>query len=148
MTIMRKTLTGLIVFLVLLGLFAFWLLRGDTAQFALDKTTGPKPQLAESAPQWFPTVGIAKPIGWAGGATPVASEGLTVTVLPTSSIIRARSMCCPMAMCWPQKPTVRRSAARAVSRGWSWAIFSAAGAGDPSPNKIVVLRDNNGDGTS
>jgi glucose/arabinose dehydrogenase len=149
MTIMRKTLTGLIVFLVLLGLFAFWLLRGDTAQFALDKTTGPKPQLAEAAPQWFPTVGIAKPIGWAGGATPVASEGLTVTrfadkldhprtlyVLPNGDVLAAETN---------SPPQRGPGGITGLVMGY---LFSAAGAGDPSPNKIVVLRDNNGDGTA
>ncbi len=75
----RKTLTGLIIVLVVLGLAAAWLMRGDSAQLTLDKTTGPKPELAEAAPQWFPTIGIAKPVGWAAGEAPVAAEGLTVT---------------------------------------------------------------------
>lgn len=149
MTIMRKTLTGLIVFLVVLGLFAFWILRGDTAQFALDKTTGPKPQLAEAAPQWFPTVGIAKPIGWADGAMPVASEGLKVTrfadkldhprtlyVLPNGDVLAAETN---------SPPQRGPGGLTGLIMGY---LFSAAGAGDPSPNKIVVLRDSDGDGAA
>ncbi len=146
---MRKALTGLIVFLVLLGLFAFWVLRGDTAQLTLDKTTGPKPQLAEASPQWFPTVGIAKPIGWAEGAAPVASEGLTVTrfadkldhprtlyVLPNGDVLAAETN---------SPPQRGPGGITGLVMGY---LFSAAGAGDPSPNKIVVLRDSNGDGTA
>ena len=146
---MRKALIGLLVFLVALGLFAFWITRGDTAQFDLDKTTGPKPQLAEASPQWFPTIGIAKPVGWADGAAPTAAEGLVVTrfadkldhprslfVLPNGDVLTAET----------NGPPARGPGGIAgFVMGW---LMSSVGAGEASPNKIVVLRDSNGDGTA
>lgn len=149
MTIMRKALTGLIVVLVALSLFGFWVLRGDSAQFDLDKTTGPKPLLADAAPQWFPTLGIAKPIGWADGAAPVAAQGLTVTrfadkldhprtlyVLPNGDVLTAETN---------GPPQRGPGGITGLVMGY---LMSSAGAGEPSPNKIVVLRDSNGDGVA
>jgi len=149
MTIMRKALIGLIIFFVALGLFAVWVLRGDTAQYDLDKTTGPKPQLAEASPQWFPTLGIAKPIGWAEGAAPLAAQGLAVTrfadkldhprslfVLPNGDVLAAET----------NGPAQRGPGG--VTGFVMGYLMSAAGAGEASPNKIVVLRDSNADGVA
>ncbi|MFM9935686.1 MAG: PQQ-dependent sugar dehydrogenase [Novosphingobium sp.] len=149
MTVMRKALTGLIIILVALGLLAFWLLRGDTAQFDLDKTTGPKPELAEAAPQWFPTMGIAKPIGWADGASPVPAQGLSVTrfadkldhprslyVLSNGDVLAAETN---------GPPQRGPGGITGFVMGY---LMSSAGAGEISPNKIVVLRDSNGDGVA
>jgi len=149
MTILRKALIGFIVFLVAFGLFAAWVLHGDTAQFGLDKTTGPKPQLADAAPQWFPTLGIAKPVGWADGAAPVAAQGLTVTrfadkldhprtlyVLPNGDVLAAETN---------SPPQRGPGGITGLVMGY---LMSSAGAGEPSPNKLVVLRDSNGDGVA
>lgn len=149
MTMMRKALIGLLVFFVALGLFAMWVLRGDTAQYDLDKTTGPKPQLAEAAPQWFPTLGIAKPVGWADGAAPVAAAGLvvtrfadklnhprTLTVLANGDVLAAETN---------GPPQRGPGGITGLVMGY---LMSSAGAGEPSPNKIVVLRDITGDGVA
>lgn len=149
MTIKRKALIGLIIFLAVFGLFAVWVLRGDTAQFDLDKTTGPKPELAEAAPQWFPTVGIAKPVGWAVDAAPVAAKGLAVTrfadnldhprslyVLSNGDVLAAETN---------GPPQRGPGGITGFVMGY---LMSSAGAGETSPNKIVVLRDTNGDGVA
>ena len=147
MLTIRKALIGLIIVLIVLGLGAIWLLRGDTAQLALDKTTGPKPELVEAAPQWFPTIGIAKPVGWAAGEKPVAAQGLVVTrfadqldhpraltVLPNGDVLAAET----------NGPAQRGPGGiTGLVMGY---LMSSAGAGEASPNKIVVLRDSNGDG--
>jgi glucose/arabinose dehydrogenase len=149
MITLRKALIGLLIVLVAAALGLMWLLRGDSAQLALDKTTGPRPELAEAAPQWFPTVGIAKPIGWAQGATPVAAEGLavtrfadkldhprTLTVLPNGDVLAAETN---------GPPQRGPGGITGLIMGY---LFSAAGAGSPSPNTIVVLRDSNADGVA
>ena len=79
MTIMRKLLVALAVFLVLVGGFAFWVYRGDSADLTVDAVTGTDPTLSEAKPQTFPTVRIAEPIGWKDGELPEAAEGLTVS---------------------------------------------------------------------
>jgi len=149
MTMIRKALTGLLVLIVALGVFAFFVLRGDTAQYDLDKTTGPKPQLADASPQLFPTIGIAKPVGWGDGAAPVAAAGLVVTrfadkldhprslaVLPNGDVLAAETNAPPQ-----RGP----GGITGLVMGY---LMSTAGAGQASPNKIVVLRDSNGDGVA
>lgn len=147
MNIMRKILTGFGVVLVAGGLLLAWLLHGDRAQFSLAETTGPKPRLADPAPQWFPTIGIASPVGWKAGEAPVPAQGLAVTrfadgldhprnlvVLPNGDVLAVQTNAPPGG--GPDGLT------GIVARY----LFKAAGAGEPSPNTIVVLRDANGDG--
>lgn len=147
MSLIRKILTGLAVFVVVLAAFIAWLLHGDRAQYNLNETTGPKPRLAEAAPQWFPTIGIAKPIGWQANESPVAAEGLqvsrfadglnhprTVTVLDNGDVLVAETNA---------PPSRGPGGLTGLVQNY---LFSAAGAGDASPNVIVLLRDTNGDG--
>ncbi|WP_408589195.1 PQQ-dependent sugar dehydrogenase [Novosphingobium sp.] len=147
MSLLRKILIGSAVFVIALVAGFAWLLHGDRAQYNLDETTGPKPRMAEAAPQWFPTIGIAKPVGWQPGESPVAAEGLQVTrfadgldhprnvvVLDNGDVLVAETNA---------PPSRGPGGLTGLVAGY---LFSAAGAGDPSPNKIVVLRDTNGDG--
>lgn len=148
MTLFRKVLIGAAVVLVALAALFTWLLQGDRAHYTLADTTGPHPKLAEPAPQWFPTIGIARPQGWKAGEAPVATEGLkvsrfadgldhprTMTVLPNGDVLVAET----------NAPAGAMSGLTGLIGHW---LMSLAGAGDASPNKIVVLRDSNGDGVA
>ena len=79
MTKLQKTLIGLGVVVVLVAGLVVWLLQGDPAQVPFVETTGLHPKLTDPRPQMFPTVGIARPVGWKPGEAPVAAAGLTVT---------------------------------------------------------------------
>jgi glucose/arabinose dehydrogenase len=147
MTLSRKIIVGLIVALAAVGLFVAWLLHGDKAQYPLSDTVGPKPRLVDPAPQWFPTIGIAKPVGWQANEAPVAAQGLVVTrfadgldhprnvvTLPNGDVLVAETNA-------PQT----RGPGGVTGMVMNY-LFTQAGAGGASPDKIVVLRDSNGDG--
>lgn len=149
MTIVRKLLVALAVFLVLVGGFAFWVYRGDNADLTVDAVTGTDPTLSEAKPQMFPTVRIAKPIGWKDGELPEAAKGLTVSrfaegldhprvihTLPNGDVLVTLT----------RSP---KSGDGGGITGWiADMLMSRAGATGKSPNQLVLLRDANGDGTA
>src|SRR4051794_463499 len=51
---------------------------GSKAELSVDDVTGPNPKLAAPKTSLFPTVNIAKAVGWAKGAAPTPTEGLQV----------------------------------------------------------------------
>lgn len=147
MTRSRKIIIGLLVVLVALGLFVAWVLRGSPAQYSLAETTGPTPRLAEPDPQTIPTMGLAKPVGWAANEAPIPGKGLTVsrfaegldhprtmTVLPNGDVLVAET----------NAPA--GSGPGGITGLVMGYLMKTVGAGDPSPNKLVLLRDDNGDG--
>jgi len=145
---LRNSLIALAaVLLVLIGVGA-WLWHGNPTDRNLSATVGKDPQLVDPEPEKFPTVGIARPIGWAAGESPQAAAGLavnrfaegldhprTMLTLPNGDVIVAETN-------HPAAP-VHGITARVMN----W-FFSLAGAGDPSPDKLILLRDANGDGVA
>ncbi|MDA3921620.1 MAG: sorbosone dehydrogenase family protein [Salinisphaera sp.] len=112
--------------------------------------TGAHPELPAPNPSLIPTVHYARAIHWAAGAKPVAAQGLSVQafaryldhprwvyVLPNGDVLVAES----------NGPTRPKDATGI--RGWVMKkAMARAGAGVPSPNKIILLRDTNGDGVA
>ncbi|MDQ1191514.1 glucose/arabinose dehydrogenase [Brevundimonas vesicularis] len=112
---------------------------------------GPDPQLPAPRQGLLPTVNIAPASSWPEGATPVAAAGLRVQAfatgldhprwlyrLPNGDILVAESNA-------PPKPEDKKGGLR----GWVMGkVMAKAGAGVPSPNKIVLLRDADGDGAA
>lgn len=147
MSTRRKILIGFLLVLVVLGGFAFWLTRGDMANLTMAEVTGPRPVLEEAESETIPTVAIAKPVGWADGQAPKAAPGLAVTrfaegldhprtmiALPNGDVIVALTNAPP-----GNKP--------GGIVGWVMGVLmQRAGAFAPSPNKLMLLRDADGDG--
>jgi glucose/arabinose dehydrogenase len=120
----------------------------DLAQVPESGSTGPNPVLPAPQTSWLPTVDIAPAAGWSDGAQPRAPDGLTVTafatglehprwlhVLPNGDVLVAES----------EAPPRESSGLKA------WAMKLAmkkAGSGQPSANRISLLRDANGDGVA
>ncbi|MNJ27874.1 Soluble aldose sugar dehydrogenase YliI precursor [compost metagenome] len=112
---------------------------------------GPDPQLPPPRPQAIPTVKIAPAVGWPEGRAPTAAPGLAVQafarglehprwlyVLPNGDVLVAESNA-------PPKPPGMEGGLRgAIERN----IMARAGAGVPSPDRIVLLRDADGDGAA
>ena len=112
---------------------------------------GPDPQLPAPRQGLLPTVNIAPASSWPEGATPEAAAGLRVQAfatglnhprwlyrLPNGDILVAESNA-------PPKPEDKKGGLR----GWVMGkVMAEAGAGVPSPNKIVLLRDADGDGAA
>ena len=149
MTLARKLLIALAVFLVVVGGFAFWVYRGDNADLSVDDVSGTEPTLSQASAQTFPTVRIAKPIGWKDGELPEAAEGLTVVrfaegldhprvihTLPNGDVL----------------VTLTRSPKSGDGGGlMGWIadkLMSRAGATGDSANQLVLLRDADGNGTA
>ncbi len=150
MSILKKILIALFALLFIGGIIVWFLTRPDVAQYAFEDTVGTDPVLAEPDSQLVPTVAIAKPIGWGEDGTPVAGEGLTVNrfadglnhprviyTLPNGDVL----------------VTQTNAPERELAGGWltnfvAGLLFSEAGAGDPSPNQLILLRDANEDGVA
>lgn len=151
MRILRNILVGLVALVLILGLAGWWLLRGVPAQYSVEEVTGVEPLLAEADPQTIPTVQIARPVGWEEGDAPFPAEGLEVTrfaeglehprviyTLPNGDVLVAQA-----------------NAPERIMGGGNWftnwiagILFSQAGAAVPSPDKVILLRDEDGDGVA
>ncbi|MES2342739.1 MAG: PQQ-dependent sugar dehydrogenase, partial [Pseudomonadota bacterium] len=109
---------------------------------------GPKPDLPTPTKSALPTVNVAKFVGWPKGAAPTAPPGFVVTrfadgldhprwllVLPNGDVLVAESSS------EAGKPT--------GFKDWvAQLIQKRAGALQVSPNKIMLLRDSDGDGVA
>jgi glucose/arabinose dehydrogenase len=149
MSTKRKLLVALGVFLLVIGGFAFFLLRGTPAQKSLDQLSGRDPQLVEPKVEQFPSIGIARPIGWAAGQAPAAATGLAVSRF-------AEGLDHPRVMLTLPNGDVLVAEADAPPgnlgggiTGWiAGMLMKRAGANVKSPDALILLRDANGDGVA
>jgi glucose/arabinose dehydrogenase len=130
----------------LLGLSAC----GGRARLDVAQGMGPAPALPAPEKSLLPTVKVAPAVGWASGATPVAAPGLQVTpfatglthprwltVLPNGDVLVAET-----------NAPVRPREGRGI-RGFFFKMFmKKAGAAVPSPNRVTLLRDADGNGVA
>jgi glucose/arabinose dehydrogenase len=111
---------------------------------------GPHPKLVAPAETFLPTVNVAEAAGWPAGATPKAADGLVVNeyagdlahprwlaVLPDGDVLVAES----------DSPGTDKTGG-AIKGKIQSQLMKKAGSNKPSPNKILLLRDLNGDGVA
>lgn len=147
MSTKRKLLVALAVFLLVFGGFCYWIWRGTPAQHTVDELSGTDPVLVQPKPEEIPSVAIARPIGWKPGEAPVAAKGLAVTrfaeglehprviyTLPNGDVIVAEA----------DAPAGNMGTGFTAMIG-TW-LMKRAGAHGDSPDKLVLLRDADGDG--
>ena len=121
----------------------------DTAQLAVSEGTGPDPVLPAPGGGVLPTVNVAPAVGWGDDGRPEAAPGLAVAAF-------ARDLDHPrMIKVLPNGDVlVAESAAPGTDEGSglrAWItkrFFKAAGAAVPSPDRVVLLRDTDGDGAA
>lgn len=132
--------------LILALIVAFIATRPDKAKLELSETEGPTATLGEMRPETIPTINIAEAEGWDEGEKPQAPDGYRVELfadeldhprnlyrLPNGDILVAEA----------NRP---ESSGGGVT-GWIMRyLFDKVGAGDPSANRITLLRDSDGDG--
>jgi glucose/arabinose dehydrogenase len=125
---------------------------GETAKLPVAAGTGSNPQLPAPNKTLLPTVNIAPAKGWPAGGMPTAAAGTAVApfadkldhprwvyVLPNGDVLVAESNA-------PPKP---EGSSDGGIRGWVMKkVMKRAGAGVPSPNRITLLRDADGNGTA
>jgi len=113
---------------------------------------GPNPPLAGPAKSLFPTVGVPKVIGWKDGASPTAPAGFTVTrfadgldhprwlyVLPNGDVLVSEAS---------SEPAPADKMGKGIRGFFQGLLMKKAGSAKPSPNKIFLLRDADGDGVA
>jgi glucose/arabinose dehydrogenase len=122
----------------------------EHARLSVESGFGPEPALPPPRPTLMPTVQIARARGWPEGHTPVAASGLAVAAyasgldhprwllsLPNGDVLVAET----------NRP--ERKEFDAGIRGFVTNLaMDAAGAGGASPNRIILLRDGDGDGVA
>lgn len=146
----KKILIALPLLLLIAAAALWWLSRPVPAQLSLEQTSGTDPELAAPDSKLIPTFVIAEPTGWGERAAPEPAEGLTVNrfaeglehprvlyTLPNGDVL----------------VTLTRAPQGDVSGSWlvnfvAELMFEKAGAGGPSPDKLVLLRDVDGDGAA
>lgn len=111
---------------------------------------GPDPQLPAPRKQTIPTMKIAPAQGWPEGAMPTPAAGLRITpfatglthprwlhVLPNGDVLVAETNAPPQPEDW-----------KGIKGFVAKLVFKRAGAAVPSPNRITLLRDADGDGVA
>ena len=131
-----------------LALLAVLAACGDTATLAPSAGMGATPTLPQPKSSLIPTVVIAPALGWLEGGMPTPMAGLRDTalatgldhprwlhVLPNGDVLVAETNA-------PPKPEDGKGI-----KGWFMKkAMARAGAGVPSANRIMLLRDADGDG--
>lgn len=125
---------------------------GETANLSIAEGTGPAPRLPEPTRTLFPTVLIAKAVGWPAGTAPVAAEGLQVgafatgldhprwlLALPNGDVLVAETAAPPL------PPDIHEGGLKAH---FMRHYMRQAGSAVPSANRITLLRDADGDGVA
>lgn len=144
---MLKHIRNLLIIFIIVAIGGVWyLLQPDVARLSSDQLVGDKPVIGEAREQIIPTMNVAEVDRWKAGQKPAAAQGLVVErfaeglehprnlyVLPNGDVLVAETNSPP-----------RTSGG---IRGWvENRLMTKAGATVPSPNRITLLRDADGDG--
>ncbi len=143
---MKKPLSVVVIAVALLTLAAC----GESANLPLSAGIGPRPELPPPNPTLLPTVNIAPAVGWHAGEHPTPAQGLKVVAfatgldhprnvyaLPNGDVLVVETNA-------PPKPDDSPGL-----RGFFMRLIMArAGAGVPSANRIILLRDTTGAGVA
>jgi glucose/arabinose dehydrogenase len=123
---------------------------GTPARLPVAAGIGPHPTLPPAESALVPVINVVNAKGWAPSATPTAAEGLTVRafargldhprwlyVLPNGDVLVAETNA-------PARPDDNKGI-----KGFFFKVFLSKGGGAvPSQNRIVLLRDTDGDGVA
>ena len=146
-SILLKALAVLLVIVLLIAGVIAWAQFSNSSDMPSDATAGTNPTLADPDPQWIPSVSLPRTVGWTATQTPKPAKGLavarfaanldhprTMLALPNGDVLVAETNA-PAG----NKP----SGISGAVMGW---MMNRVGAGVPSPDRIVLLRDGDGDG--
>ncbi|MGZ5051912.1 MAG: PQQ-dependent sugar dehydrogenase [Methylobacter sp.] len=138
--------------LVLIALLVSLTACGDEASLPVSAGIGPHPQLPPPNPPMVPTINVAPAKGWPENGKPTTMQGMKVNafakglehprwlyVLPNGDVLVAETNA-------PAKPGDDKPEG---IRDWFMSrLMHEAGARVPSPNRIMLLRDADGDGVA
>ena len=153
MSTLKKLAIGLVVFLLVLAVAAFFVTRGDRATVPWEDVVGTDPTLEEAEAESIPTVAIAEPVGWDENERPAAADGLAVSrfaegldhprtlqTLPNGDVLVSLTRA-------PKAEGEGDGGIMSRITGWiAETLMDRAGSTGPSPDQVVLLRDSDGDG--
>ena len=140
---MRKLLIGLGGVTVIGGGVFAWISHGNPSDLPVSRFEGTKPKIVDPQPERFPSISLAKPIGWGDAEAPVPAQGLVVSRF-AQGLNHPRTM-----LTLPNGDVLvaQTNAPAGNDPGGVTGLFQRfmirfVGAGQSSPNSIVLLRDN------
>jgi glucose/arabinose dehydrogenase len=146
MSRLKQIALGIALVIVALGVTLA--IPGDRAKLPLTATEGPDPSIPQPDGSLVPTVKVAEAKGWNEGEKPVAASGLAVDAfatgldhprwlytLPNGDVLVAETNA-------PERPQEGKGIKGAIMK----VMMGRAGGSVPSPNRIILLRDSDGDG--
>lgn len=144
----QRILIGLALFFVVIGILYLVFAQPDEARLSADAVTGRKPDITAPRQQIWPTVKVADAVGWKQGEAPTPAPGLKVNAFATGLehprwLYRLANG--DMLVAESNSPPRTGGGIQGWVMGY---LLREAGAGVASPNKIVLLRDANGDGVA
>ena len=123
---------------------------GERARLSVADGMGPTPVLPLPVQTALPTLNVATATGWAANAKPTPGQGTAVVrfaegldhprwlyVLPNGDVLVAETNA-------PARPDDGKGLKAAIAK----VFMQRAGAGTPSPNRITLLRDADGNGVA
>ncbi len=135
-----------LIFIVLAIAVVWYLARPDVARVSLADVSGTKPTIGEPRKQLIPTINVADVDRWKANEKPKVAAGLVVErfaegldhprnlyVLPNGDVLVAET----------NSPPKDGGGITGMVAKW---MMTKAGAGVPSANRIILLRDADGDG--
>jgi len=133
--------------IVAAGLY-FYLSRPDVARVAQTDLEGREPKFTDPRKQLIPTVNIAKPVGWAQNAAPVAAKGLKVNRFVTGLDHPRNLILLPNGDILVAETNSPPREGGGITGFIMAKLIGFAGGGGPSANRIALLRDADGDGVA
>lgn len=142
-----KLLIALAVIVLVLALFFGWVLYGNPSDRPITDTMGKQPVLAEAKSESLPSVGLIKPVGWQHGEKPVAAKGLEVVRFAEGLDHPRTMLTLPNGDVLVAETNAPAGKGGGGITGFFMKLFmNRVGAGEASPNRILLLRDTDGDG--
>ena len=148
----KKKLFIALPILILIGavVTVYVLATHERSQVDFAEVVGPRPKIVDPNQTLIPTVNVAKAVGWKAGEKPTAAAGLSVAafaeglthprwlyVLPNGDVLVSESN---------SPPRDDKNGGGGFTGFVMNKMMARAGAGIPSPNRIILLRDADGDG--
>jgi glucose/arabinose dehydrogenase len=111
-------------------------------------SVGPQPTLPQPEKKLIPTLQIAPATGWEASGKPVVPAGLAVSAFATGLVHPRWLLLLPNGdvLVAETNAPVRPADGRGIKAAVKKSAMAKAGAATPSPNRITLLRDSDGDG--
>lgn len=145
---LRNALIAFAMVAVIIAGVVIYFLRGDPAELSLDAVSGTDPIIVDPNYERIPTFKLLEPSGWAQGDAPIPAEGLAVARF-AQGLVHPRAMTVlangDVLVAETNSPPRETESLKDKVKAY---LMEKVGAGVPSPNRITLLRDGDGDGAA